>query len=114
MTIFLKANNLNEDQNLSLNEADEALLNETLNELKELESLNETKIIRIIRKETKDTRKRRLIARTAMMLAKQNGDPMYQKLKDTIMKVKALRSTIRKKYAGKAKSKAAEYARNVK
>lgn len=58
---------------------------------------------------TKETKIKRLQAKTANLLAKQNGDVLYTKLIDTFGKLKSLRAAIQKKYGAAAKAQVKKY-----
>ena len=75
--------------------ADEDLLNEAA-------STALTESPRIIRK--KSSIKAQRVSYAALMLAKANSDPLYDKLKLHLTKFREIRNVLREKYAAKAKA----------
>jgi len=98
MSLFI---NENAEPQTVFTESDKQALQETVQELRKLENLDEN-LIRITRRESKETRKRRVVARQAMLLAKQQNDSLYSKLVTHLEKVKELRQAIRRKYRSQA------------
>mgnify|MGYP003595752421 FL=1 len=96
---------LSESEQSKLNElfeslaADEALLNEAA-----ATALTESP--RIIRK--KSSIKAQRVNYAALMLAKANSDPLYDKLKLHLTKFREIRNVLREKYAAKAKALATQ------
>ena len=96
---------LNESEQQQLNDlfeslsADEALLNEAA-----ATALTESP--RIIRK--KSSIKAQRVNYAALMLAKANSDPLYDKLKLHLTKFREIRNVLREKYAAKAKALATQ------
>ena len=96
---------LNESEQQQLNDlfeslsADESLLNEAA-----ATALTESP--RIIRK--KSSIKAQRVNYAALMLAKANSDPLYDKLKLHLTKFREIRNVLREKYAAKAKALATQ------
>lgn len=89
---------------IKLTENDQVIMDE-ITEAMDVELLQEAQLAESQgrRANKKDVHKR-VVARTAILLAKASSDPLYPKYKDSILKVKELRSILMTRYSSQAKS----------
>ena len=90
-------------ETLSLAESSELVTEHLKAELLEHEVLTEA-LIGPKRRTDRKTILRRAIARQAILIARAEGDPMFEKYKLHFLKMRELRSLIQKKYLSKARA----------
>jgi hypothetical protein len=91
----------------------ESQLEQDLSEAKILEESGSVAgVMGPARKATKQAKLRRALARQCILIAKSEGDPLYEKYAKHFAIVKEMRATLQKKYAGRAKSMLRQFASN--
>jgi len=95
-------------EDIELNEQSLAILEQM--HTKELADLGEETLTEGVKfRVKKEIKLKRMIAKAANLVAKQSGDPLYQKMLFHYLKMKTYRAAIQKKYGQKARQQVRVY-----